>query len=257
MHKLAFSSGKSLIHRLYPLTKLIWLILGSILIFLFTKGVWLIPVNLVFLVTLLILCPRFWKIRGFKFAFLTSVILLVLHVVFIKDGPLIFEPGVDFLNISADGLEMGLKISGRFLAIILLSYLFILTTEPNDLAYALMRAGLPYRIGFMLVTALRLSPLLEEEGKTIYRAQIVRGLRYDQGRLTQIFPLVKQFFTPVLISALHRVDKLVFSMEGRGFGFQKTRTFRRQSLPSKLDLIMSIALLLFFGVLLSMNFKGA
>jgi len=51
----------------------------------------------------------------------------------------------------------------RFLNIIGASYLFVATTDPNRLAYALMQAGLPYRYGFMLITALRFIPLFQLE----------------------------------------------------------------------------------------------
>jgi energy-coupling factor transport system permease protein len=117
-----------------------------------------------------------------------------------------------------------------------------------------MKLGLPYRFGFMLVTALRLAPILEEEGQTIYKAQLVRGIRYDTGGIKKWILIVQQFMTPLLISALRRADKLVFSMEGRGFGKYTTRTFRNQSSPTSLDLIMSIILTLLFTTLILLNY---
>ncbi len=72
----------------------------------------------------------------------------------------------------------GSHVGARFLDVVLLSYLFVLTTEPNLLAYGLMQVGLPYRFGFALVTALRLVPVFEKEGETVYRAQLARGIAY-------------------------------------------------------------------------------
>ena len=151
---------------------------------------------------------------------------------------------------------MGLKIGGRFLAIIFLSYIFILTTQPNQLAYSLMKIGVPYRYGFMLVTALRLAPILEEEGQTIYQAQLVRGVRYDKKNIKKLLHLVRQFLTPLLFSALRKADKLVFSMEGRGFGKYPKRTFLDQTSPGYRDILVSIGLLLFFSSLLILNYGG-
>jgi energy-coupling factor transport system permease protein len=122
-------------------------------------------------------------------------------------------------------VEAGVYVAGRFLSVVLLSYLYVLTTDPNDLAYALMRAGLPYRYGFALITALRLVPLFEQEGQTVYNAQLARGVRYDVRSPRRLLILARQFFLPLLVSALSKVDALAVSMEGRCFDKYPTRTF--------------------------------
>ena len=109
-----------------------------------------------------------------------------------------------------------------------MSYLFVLTTEPNALAYGLMQAGLPYRYGFALITALRLVPVFEQEGQTVYQAQLARGIAYDRGGPRRFVTLARQFFLPLLVSALGKVDALAVSMEGRCFGKYPRRTFLRQ-----------------------------
>jgi energy-coupling factor transport system permease protein len=117
-----------------------------------------------------------------------------------------------------------------------------------------MKLGLPYRYGFMLVTALRLAPILEKEAQTIYRAQLVRGIQYDRGNIKKLFLLIQQFLTPLIISALRRADRLVFSMEGRGFGRYKNRTYRNQTSPTSLDLQASLSLFLLFAIFIFINY---
>ncbi len=254
MRKLAFSSDQTVIHRLYPTTKFFWLILSSVIALILTDSLLLVLFAGLCSMALLSIYPKIWQIRGFRFALLTGAVLFLLYILFDKTGRIIFDPGFNFLTITSGGLAMGSRVVGRFLAIIFLSYIFILTTEPSALAYGLMKLGLPYRFGFMLVTALRLAPIMEEEGQTIYKAQLVRGVRYDKGGLRKWVLIVQQFMTPLLISALRRADKLVFSMEGRGFGKYKTRTFRSQSSPTSLDLTVSIILILFFTTLILFNY---
>jgi energy-coupling factor transport system permease protein len=128
------------------------------------------------------------------------------------------------------------------LSVVLLSYLFVLTTEPNDLAYALMCAGLPYRYGFALITALRLVPVFEEEGRIVYNAQLARGVEYDVRSPRRLVVLGRQFFLPLLVSALGKVDTLAVSMEGRCFGRYPTRTFLREVHVSRLDWLAMAAL---------------
>ena len=118
----------------------------------------------------------------------------------------------------------------------------MLTTEPNDLAYSLMRAGLPYRYGFALITALRLVPTFEQEGQIVYNAQLARGVRYDVRSPRRLLTLARQFVLPLLVSALGKVDALAVSMEGRCFGKYPTRTFLREVRATRLD-VVAVALL--------------
>jgi len=254
MHKLTYSPGHSLLHRLYPITKFTWLLLTTTFAFIVNWAELLAITAFFSLILLLLIKPDILTVRGFRMALATGLMLFVLYILFDKQGKNLLDPGIGFLQITSNGLNLGLLISSRFLLIIFSSYLFILTTKPNDLAYALMKIGLPYRYGFMLVTALRLAPILEEEGQTIYRAQLLRGARYDQGSVIKILNLIKQFLTPLLISALRRTDKLVFSMEGRGFGRQTERTFHRAPKATRLDLFVSLILIFYFGSLFLLNY---
>jgi energy-coupling factor transport system permease protein len=139
------------------------------------------------------------------------------------------------LSVTAGGLERGVYVAGRFLSVILLSYLFVLTTEPNDLAYALMRAGLSYRYAFAFITALRLVPAFEHEGQIVYNAQLARGVRYDIRSPRRFLTLARQFVLPLLVSALGKVDSLAVSMEGRCFGKYPSRTSLRMVQATWLD----------------------
>jgi energy-coupling factor transport system permease protein len=140
-------------------------------------------------------------------------------------------------------VRTGVYVSGRFLSVILLSYLFVLTTDPNDLAYALMRAGLPYRYGYALITALRLVPTFEQEGQIVYSAQLARGVQYDIRSPRRLLSLARQFFLPLLVSALGKVDVLAVSMEGRCFGKHPQRTFLRGVRATWRDAVVLLLLL--------------
>ena len=256
MYKLTYQPGSSFLHRLYPLTKFFWLILASILIFIINNPyILLVTVGLSMLVLFLIF-PDIWSVRGFRFVLSTSLLLFILYLLFEKSGRVLLFADYPLITITSTGLQTGLLVSSRYLSIILFSYFFILSTDPNHLAYSLMALGLPYRFGFMLVTALRLAPILEQEGLTIYRAQLVRGVEYDHKGLKRIFLLIQQFLTPLIFVALKRADNLVFSMEGRGFGQYPTRSFRSQSKPTYLDTLVYIGCLLYFSAALLLNFGG-
>lgn len=226
---ITYQSGTSLLHRLHPLVKLAWLLFVTVLVFVLNSpwavsGV-LAAAFLLFLMTRLPLA----QVRGLKLFISTALVLLILQILFRDQGRLLAQLGP--LTITTGGVEAGVYVAARFLSVVLFSYLFVFTTSPNDLAYGLMQAGLPYRFGFALVTALRLVPVFEREAQIVYRAQVMRGASYDRKNLSRFLLLARQFFLPMLVSALSKVDALAVSMEGRCFGKYPQRTYLREVRP--------------------------
>jgi energy-coupling factor transport system permease protein len=166
-----------------------------------------------------------------KFALTLVLWLIVMQVVFTPSGHRLFTLPLYFTTVSVTdlGILKGLVIALRFLTIIAASMLFVSTTEPAELAYALMHAGLPYRYGFMLITALRFMPVFELEMGTVANAQKARGLDIDGGGVRALLKSVGYTFVPLIASALNKLDSQVISMEGRAFGNSRTRTFIRES----------------------------
>ncbi len=224
--RITYQPGGSLLHRLHPLVKGAWLLGGTVFVFV-AQSPWVVAGLLLplFLLAGYARLPL-GRIRGTRLFAVTGLTLALLQIIFRSEGRVLVELGP--LVVTQSGVEMGIYVAARFIAVVLMSYLFVLTTEPNALAYALMQVGLPYRYGFALITALRLVPLFEEEGQIVYQAQLARGVRYDTGGPRRFVTLGRQFFMPLLVSALSKVDALAVSMEGRCFGKYPTRTYLRE-----------------------------
>lgn len=226
LRRITYQAGDSFLHRLHPLVKLAWLAGGTAALFMIQQPVGVLIVLALAGIAFPLNNLKLHRIRGLRLFAVTALLLFLTQVLLTNtETPLLqFGP----LHVTAGGITRGIYTAGRLLSVILLSYLFVLTTEPNDLGYALMRAGLPYRYGFMLITALRLVPLFEQEAQTVYQAQLARGIAYDRGGLKRFFTLARQFFLPLLVSAMGKVDTLAVSMEGRCFGKYPRRTFLRE-----------------------------
>lgn len=224
--KITHQPGNSFSHRLHPMTKLIALLLISLL--LFFAPCWFMAALLAALM-LIILASRLklYLVRGFWLMLSVAMMIALLQLIFTSSGRLLFDARV--FRITSDGLANAITISGRFLCIILLSYWFVLTTNPNSLAYGLMQAGIPYRFGFMLVMALRFITLVEDEARTIYYAQLVRGAGLDQKGLKKYLLLLQTLLLPLLVSSLNKTNHLAYSMEGRSFGQTTRRTYMHHS----------------------------
>lgn len=239
----AYRPGHSLLHRLHPLVKAGWLLALTVAFFVLRQP----PVIALLLALSLAAYPlnglRIREIPGTRVAFVTALVLGVLQMIFNRRGIVLATLGP--LTLTQMGVNEAVIVSGRFLSVILLSYLFVLTTDPNDLAYGLMQMGLPYRYGFALITALRLVPIFEEEARRVYQAQLVRGAGYGVRGPKRFLILMRQFLLPMLSSALGKVDALAVSMEGRGFGRYPTRTFYRPRAFSRRDGLGLIGLVAF------------
>lgn len=252
--RIAYQAGDSAFHRLHPLTKGAWLIAGTVLVFAVPSPWLVIAAVALLLVSFALAGARLGRVRGTRLFGTTALLLGLLQVLFVREGATLLDVGP--LVVTSGGLERGVYVAGRFLSVVLLSYLFVLTTEPNDLAYALMRAGLPYRYGFALITALRLVPTFEEEGQIVYNAQLARGLAYDVRSPRRFLTLARQFVLPLLVSALGKVDSLAVSMEGRCFGKYPTRTFLREVRATRLDGVALALLALATAALIAVRIMG-
>jgi energy-coupling factor transport system permease protein len=242
MLRITHQPGSSVFHRLHPVVKGAWLIAGTCLVFV-VRSPWFVLgfVALLLLVFRLSGLPL-GKVRGTRLILTTALLLATLQVAFVRQGPALVEVGP--LRLTQGGIEAAAYIAGRFASVVLLSYLYVLTTDPNELVYGLMQAGVPYRYGFALITALRLVPVFEQEGRIVYNAQLARGVRYDTHSPRRFLTLARQFTMPLLVSALSKVDALAVSMEGRCFGKYSTRTYRTRVQMTWLDWVALGGLLL-------------
>jgi energy-coupling factor transport system permease protein len=171
-------------------------------------------------------------IKKARFIIYFGIFIFLIQALFNSNGEVIFtlipksSPILaGWLPITYTGLEMGLSMMLRFLGIVLASLLFVSVTDPNDFAYSLMQLGLPYRYGFMLVTALRFLPTFEIEANTVRKAQLSRGIKLQKKGFSGLYTHVKYTMRPLIISALQKAETVSRSMEGRGFGVYKYRTF--------------------------------
>ena len=185
-----------------------------------------------------------------RFLIIFALLMFLIQVLVTVNGSIVLflVPQVGsvgpFVPVTDYGIERGLTISVRFLLIVFSSMLFVTTTDPTLLAHSFTMLRIPYRYSFSLVIALRFLPLFDTENQIVRMTQRSRGISPDVRGLSKMLRTVRYTFFPLLVSALSRVESLTLSMEGRGFGSEKTRTYLRKSRWHFKD---SIALFLIAG----------
>ncbi len=116
----------------------------------------------------------------------------------------------------------------RVLAVALPGILAFATTDPTDLADALVQqVRLPARFAIGALAALRLLPLLADDWRMLSLARRARGFSAGRGPAARLRLFASTLFA-LLVSAIRRGSRLAVAMDARGFASGAPRSFARR-----------------------------
>jgi len=244
--RVSYSMGEKGLHRASPEANLL-LLLGFLTAVLATPGVMVKLGTLALVFILAALSGERLRafLRSTRFVLIFAAFLFVAQAISIREGETLFSIG---LTITDQGLLFGAQMALRFLVILSSSMLFVMVTDPDRFAHSLIRLGIPYRYGFILVLALRFLPFFRQELKTVREAQQVRGVSPSIRNFSGLRKAIHYTFLPVLVSGLTRVDSIAISMKGRCFGLHPRRTTSQESHWGRIDWIVAGLFLLLVGI---------
>jgi energy-coupling factor transport system permease protein len=235
-----YHSGNSFFHRIDPISKVIWMACLSVLVFIYDTSLpqfVLFAVVLGMSLTLAKLSLRF-LMRGIWLIFLFSIGFFILQVMLVPGHTLLFKVGP--LPVYFESLDFATSITLRILTIFISSLIFVVTTDPRDIVLSLtQKLKIPYRYAYSIFVALRFVPTLESEARVIETAQIVRGVGRQKG-LKHKVENMKRFTLPLLMGAIRRVHITAITMEARGYGAYKDRTYIRNIVIPKSGVAFSV-----------------
>lgn len=147
-------------------------------------------------------------------------------------------------------LYQGTKLC-KYASVVPLGMLFLLTTNPSELAASLSRVGCSYKVSYTLSLTLRYFPDTIRDYNDISLAQQSRGL--DMSKKEKLSVRVKNVMNicvPLILSTLDRIELISNAMDLRGFGKHKKRTWYAAKELKKNDWIaMGICALILAGSL--------
>lgn len=142
-------------------------------------------------------------LRWFKAVALMAIFFSAL-VWWSSDGKTAFVAGFKLLNIAS------------------VFFAFFTSTSPEDLGNALVKAGMPYPVAFVMSVSLQFVPVMARKTGNVLDAQRSRGIPIGQGlKAVRYFHVL---LIPVLIQSIRLAEELAEAMESRGFG-RPGRTF--------------------------------
>lgn len=135
----------------------------------------------------------------------------------------------------------------KYMAVIPIALLFIMTTNPSEFAASMNKIGISYRVGYSVAIALRYIPDIQRDYREISQAQQARGISLgkDEKTLDRIKNSAAILF-PLVLSSIQRIETISNAMELRGFGKHKKRTWIMAKPMEKRDyvgIVLSIAIL--------------
>ncbi|MEU8312960.1 energy-coupling factor transporter transmembrane component T [Micromonospora sp. NPDC048887] len=168
-----------------------------------------------------VLARRAWPLLAGAVGILVTLVLFAADRsgrVLVEAGPVLVTEGV---LVTALGLVL------RMLAVALPGVVVFATTDPTDLADALIQnAKAPARFAIGALAAFRMVPLLEQEWRMISMARRARGVDAGRNPLAKLRLFASTAFT-LLVGAIRRGTRLAVAMDARGFDAGTSRTVAR------------------------------
>jgi energy-coupling factor transport system permease protein len=160
---------------------------------------------------------------------LLGVVLSLVLFAADRSGPLLLALGP--LRVTGSVLYSMLALSLRLLAISLPGVLIFATTDPTDLADALIQnVRVPARFAIGTLAAFRLLPLLGDEWRHLTLARRARGIDAGRNPLAAARIFASTTFA-LLVGAIRRGTRLATAMDARGFDSVMSRPSTDSQVP--------------------------
>jgi energy-coupling factor transport system permease protein len=253
-----YISKDTLIHRLNPLTKLLWSLTIMTLSFFFRDP--LVLMGLFLSIVLVAYLAGILKemLPAFKGLLLVAGLFILFQIWFIPNGKtiLILIPGTGIGRITDQGLLGCLGMGARMMVIAASFPVLMGTTKIKDLVVVLVeKLKIPYTYAFMFVTSLRFIPTFMQEMDQIIQAQCSRAHRLDEQNFIKKFLSLCPLAIPLMVTSVKKAERLAISMETRGFGIG-VRTYLYSNDFKPVDIWVSAGMVLILAMGLFLNIKG-
>jgi energy-coupling factor transporter transmembrane protein EcfT len=181
-------------------------------------------------------------------ALLIMLILVFLMQLFYYPGETVIgEWGI--FKWTAEGLQYGLILTSKILAIGSAFILFFRITEVKDFVKALEDIGLPPMGAYVVMSTLQIIPEMKRQANTIMEAQKTRGVETEGSMLVRAKAFIPTL-TPLILSSIASTEERAITLESRAFSapVKKTSLYKLSKGPA--DRILPIVFLLILVALI-------
>lgn len=134
----------------------------------------------------------------------------------------------------------------KYISVIPLGIIFLLTTNPSEFAASLNRVGVNYKAAYAVSLTLRYFPDIQRDYRDISLAQQARGLELSKkAKFRDRFKNTLLIIIPLIFSTLDRIEVISNAMDLRGFSKNKKRSWysaKKMNRGDYIAIILSIAI---------------
>lgn len=166
--------------------------------------------------------PRARIMRFLRGIAVLLVLVLVLTTLFAGGaGPAWFVWGP--IRVTPQGFHQGALLASRLLALGLVFFFWLSTTDQGEMTRGFVALGLPYDWGLTVALALRYLPILAGLFEQVREAQEARGLDLAQRSFYARLQAYRPILIAVVIGALRHAERLGWALEARALGGGEAR----------------------------------
>ena len=262
---LSYEEKDTWIHRLSGVTKLLFFLLWSITSMI-SYDTRVLLVMLVCSLIIFAMSKTKWKQVGTVFKFIMFFLVINLIAIFFfspghatkiygTETPIVHLFG--HYTLTKEQLFYEFNVMVKYLTVIPAVFMFIVATNPSELAASLNRVGVSYKIGYSVAIALRYIPDVQDDFAKIKHAQEARGIEMSgKAKLGDRIKNVAAIIFPLVFSSMDRIDVVSNAMELRGFGKHKKRTWYMGKPLAAADYAVLIVTAAFSAVALMITFSN-
>lgn len=176
-----------------------------------------------------------------------KALVLLLGIVFIMQ--LFFYPGDQVIGewwifeATKEGLQYGLVLTSRVLAMGSAFILFFRITEIRDFVKALEDLGMPPMGAYIVLSTLQIIPEMRRQAHTIMEAQKTRGVETEGSLLIRAKAFIP-ILTPLILSSIASTEERAITLESRAFSAPTKKTSLHKLKRSNSDRTIPIVLLI-------------
>ncbi|MCR5627787.1 MAG: energy-coupling factor transporter transmembrane protein EcfT, partial [Lachnospiraceae bacterium] len=231
---ISYEKKNTSIHKLSGFTKLLFFLLWCMTSAL-TFDTRILLVMIAFGGIIFVVSKTRWdQVSGVFLAIMFFMVINLVCIFFFApyQGCKIYNSRTDIVHLfgnytlTAEQLFYEFNVFIKYFTVIPSVFIFLVTTDPSELASSLNRVGVPYTLSYSLEIALRYIPDIQDEFHKIKNAQEARGIELStKGKLLDRIKNTAIIIFPLLFSTMERIDVVSNAMELRGFGKKKKRSW--------------------------------
>ena len=260
---LSYEEKDTWIHRLSGVTKLIFFLLWC-LVSMLTYDTRILLFMVVFSLVVFKISKTEWKQVGAVFKMVMLFLTLNVIAIFIfspNQGSEIYGSRtvlfhlVGPYDVTTEQLFYELNVIIKYFTVIPAIFMFLVTTNPSEIAASMNKIGISYNVGYAIAIALRYIPDVQDEFTKIKHAQEARGIEMSgKASLLSRIKNTSSIIFPLIFSSMDRIDTVSNAMELRGYGKHKKRTWYMEKKLKRNDYLTIAFTVIFAIVALTITF---